>query len=282
MSRTGSEKIYRLLSFLVVLTAALIPSLIALLVAGILPILLLSVSKLPDTVKTAVMISVMLLLWFIIYGALTEFLRRILIKRDVPLENESYSRWQSIGIWLTPGFLLWLAGFILSWHFEKGVYLLLIPAGFLTALLLGILFPFRRHVNTPVFGCLGPLTALLIFCFGTFFVGKTGKPLDYTGDKVSEIPHLYSWQRKNYFPAGASRIKVRGNTMAFEWECRLSEKDFQKYVKKCPFPFRKYTQTDRRIPVPFYEYESRARDGGGITLRYSVPEEKFYGNFSDH
>ena len=278
MSRTGSEKIYRLLSFLVVLTAALIPSLIALLLAAILPVLLLNAAKLPDALKTAAM----LLLWFVIYGTLTEFLRRILIKRDAPLEHESYSRWLSIGIWLTPGFLLCLAGFILSWHFEKGVFLLLIPAGFLTALLLGILFPFRRHVNTPVFGCLGPLTALLIFCFGTVFVGKTGKPLDYTGDHASEIPHLSDWQRKNYFPAGASRIKVRGNTMAFDWECHISGKDFQKYMKKCSFPFRKYTQTDRRIPVPFYEHSYRTRNGGGITLHYSVPEEKFYGNVSDH
>ena len=53
-------------------------------------------------------------------------------------------------------------------------------------------------------------------------------------------------------------------------------------MKKSPFPFRKYTQTDRRIPVPFYEYSYRARNGGGITLRYSVPEEKFYGNYSHH
>jgi len=278
MSRSGSEKIYRLLSFLVVLTAALIPSLIASLLAGILPILLLETAKLSNSVKTIAMI----LLWLVIYGSITEFFRRILIKRDAPLEDESYSRWLSIGIWLTPGFLLWLAGFILSWHFEKGVFLWLIPAGFLTSLLLGIIFPFRRHVNTPVFGCLGPLTALMIFCFGTCFIGRIGKPLDYSGDRVSEIPHLYSWQRQNYFPAGASRIKVRGDTMAFKWECSLSEKDFQRYVKKSPFPFRKYTQTDRRIPVPFYEYERRERDGGGITLRYSVPEEKFYGNFSDH
>ena len=278
MSRTGSEKIYRLLCFLVILTAALIPSIIALVFVGIIPVLLLEAAKLPDAAKIAVMI----LLWLVLYGLLTEFLRRILIKRDVLKETESYSRWQSIGIWLTPGFLLWLAGFILNWHLEKGVSLWLFPAGFLTALLLGIIFPFRRHVNTPVFGCLGPLAAFLIFLSVTFFLGKTGKPLDYTGDKVSEIPHLQDWQRKDHFPAGVSRIKVRGRTTAYKWECSLSEKDFQKYMKKCPFPFRKCTQTDRRIPVPFYEYERRARNGGGISLRYSVPEEKFYGNFSDH
>lgn len=278
MSRTGSEKIYRLLSFLVVLTAALIPSIIALVFVGIIPVLLLESAKLPGAVKTAVMI----LLWLVLYGAITELFRRLLIKRDVPLENESYSRWLSVGIWLTPGFLLWLIGFILSWHFEKGVFLWLFPAGILIALFLGILFPFRRHVNTPVFGCLGLLAAFLIFSSVTFFLGRIGKPLDYTGDKVSEIPHLQDRQRKDYFPAGVSRIKVRGRTTAFDWECRLSEKDFQKYMKKCPFPFRKHTQTDRRIPVPFYEYERRARNGGGITLRYSVSEEKFYGNFSDH
>ena len=83
--RTGSEKIYRLLSFLVVLTAALIPSMIALLVAGILPIFLFETVKFPDAVKAAVMI----LLWFVIYGGITEFFRRILIRRDVPLEHES-------------------------------------------------------------------------------------------------------------------------------------------------------------------------------------------------
>ena len=274
----GSEKIYRLLCFLAVLTASLIPSLIALVFAGIIPVLLLDAAKMSDAVKTAVMI----LLWLVLYGALIEFFRRILIKRDVPLENESYSRWLSIGIWMTPGFLLWLTVFILSWHFENGVFLWLFPAGFLLALLLGFLFPFRRHVNTQVFGCLGPLAAFLIFFSVVFFLVKTGKTVDYTGDKVSEIPHLQNHQRKDYFPAGVSRIKVRGRTMAFDWECRLSEKDFQKYMKKCPFPFRKHTQTDRRIPVPFYEYEWRARDGGGTTLRYSVPEEKFYGSFSDH
>ena len=36
------------------------------------------------------------------------------------------------------------------------------------------------------------------------------------------------------------------------------------------------------IRLPFYEHSDRARNGGGITLRYSVPEEKFYGNYSHH
>ena len=209
--------------------------------------------------------------------------RRFLFRPDRLSEPTGVSRGASVALWLGLAFLLCLVFFWLGWHLEKDFLLLGIPAVLILAPVMGCCFPFRRHVNDTAFAVLGPLTSFLIFSIGVMLIGRTGKPLDYTGDHASEIPNLSSWLKENLFPAGAAKIKVHGQTWCFEWECRLSEKDFLNYMKKSRFIFQKVTQPDSRMKkVPYYQCVDRRGDGGGVSLFYSVPEQKFSGSYSDH
>ena len=247
--------------------------------AGLVPLLILEKLGAPASCEIAVFV----LVFAVLSAVLFEVARRALLKTDTVMEDSPRSRLQSVGLWLVPGFLLWLFFFALALYYERDAFLLGLPAVLILAAAAGVVFPFKRHRNTPVFGCAGPLFAFLLFCIGAVLIGRTGLPVDYTGDSPAGIPHLTSRQRENYFPAGASEIRVRGTTAAFEWTCRLAEKDFLDYAKKGRFSFRKAGQTERfDIAVPYYEYENRRPDGGGLTLRYSLPEKKFYGFYADH
>lgn len=275
MNRTGSEKVYGILRWIALLSIAVIPSVIFLTFFGIGLIFLLEKTLWPEWLKTVLMV----LFWLAGYGFAVELGRRGLIRKDAQEGIVDFSRAQSAGLWLVPGFLLCLLSVFLWRHCGNSCFLAAIPVLIAAAFALGWFFPFRKHVNGPVFGCLGPLMALLIFGFGAVLIGRSGRQVDYTGNRIADIPHLNDWQRKNYFPEGCTEIRVKGSTVFFEWECRLSEQDFLRYKKNTPFNFRKCDQPLPGTPVPYYEYERRASDGGGVKLRYSVPERKFYGSY---
>ena len=276
MGRAGSEKLYRVFRFLAVLVAAAIPFALVFPFLGLGLSFLLDAAGLPDKVKFAVFILAALG----IYALTAAVLERRLIRCDAPVENAEFPRWSSIGLWLTPGILAGTAGLFLYRHCGDDLWLWLLPAGIVAALIPGAIFPFRKHANTTLFGVMGPVAALLIFLGGLFVLGRAGKPLEYTGDDAAAIPHLSAWQKQNYFPAGASKIQVSGTTAAFTWECQLAEADFQKYLKTSPFRFQKAEGGSFTTPV--YEYVRRYRNGGGIVLRYFAPERKFRGEFSGH
>ena len=278
-SRSGAEGVYRFLRRIAFFVVIVLPCVLFSVPAALLPLWALEKLGAPASSEIAVFV----LVFAVLSAVLFEVGRRSLLKTDTVVEDALRSRLQSAGMWLVPGFLAGLFFLALAWYYERDVFLLGLPAVLILAAAAGVVFPFRRHRNTPVFGCAGPLFAFLLFCIGAMLLGRTGRPLDYTGDCPAEIPHLIPWQRENYFPAGASEIRVRGSTMAFEWTCRLAEKDFLDYAKKGRFSFRKVERSERfGVAAPYYEYSSRRPDGGGLTLRYFLPEKKFYGFYAHH
>ena len=73
-----------------------------------------------------------------------------------------------------------------------------------------------------------------------------------------------------------------------------SEKDFEKFRKKHGYNFvlnRTDINEDKEVgPLnysddtwqkPYYFYNNRHANGGGLTMRYSVPEKKLYGRYSN-
>jgi hypothetical protein len=61
--------------------------------------------------------------------------------------------------------------------------------------------------------------------------------------------------------------------------------DFLKFKAKFPFDFLKVEKprdiTDKG-PFPYYWYENRRSDGGGVTLRYDPETQKMTGSYSHH
>ena len=279
IARSGAEGVYRFLRWIVFFIIIVLPCAFLAVPAALALLLVLEKLGVPASCEAAVFILVFLTLCAVFF----EIGRRSLLRTDAVMEEKPRSRLQSAGLWLVPGFLLWLFFFVLTWYYERDVFLLGLPAVLILAAAAGIVFPFRRHRNGEVFGCVGPIFAFLLFCIGAMLLGRAGRDVTYTGDSPSEIPRLSSWQRENYFPAGASEIRVRGTTTGFGWTCRLAEKDFLKYAEKGRFSFRKVERSDHiKFAGPYYEYNNRRPDGGGLTLRYSLSEKKLYGSYSDH
>ncbi|MBQ9502752.1 MAG: hypothetical protein IJU70_11390 [Lentisphaeria bacterium] len=281
--RSGPERVYRVLRRTAFFVLIVLPCAPASLFAGLVPLFLLEKAGFRGISEPVVFFCCFLVIAVIILN----IARGALLTPDAPVGDGPCSRLQSVGLWLVPAFLLWAVFFALAWYFERDAFLWGLPATALAAVFAGVVFPFRRHKNTPVFGCAGPVVAFILFCIGAVLLGRTGRDVTYTGNDVASIPHLFKWQKEHYFPAGAHDIKVRGNTMAFEWECRLSEKDFLDYGRKVKYSFRRIEKKGEgalsREPLPpYYEYRRMDPDGGGLTLRYSVPEEKFRGFYARH
>ena len=282
-SRSGPECVYRVLRRIAFFVLVVLPCAPAALFAGLVPLVLLEKIGLRGVSEPVVFLCCFLVIAVIIFN----IARGALLATDVPVDDAPGSRLQSVGLWLVPAFLLWAVFFALAWYFERDAFLLGLPVTALAAVFAGVVFPFRRHKNTPVFGCAGPVLAFILFGIAGLILGRTGRDVTYTGNDIAAIPHLFKWQKEHYFPAGAHDIKVRGDTMAFEWECRLSEKDFLDYDRKVKYSFRriekkgKGTLSPEPLP-PYYEYSRRDPDGGGLTLRYSVPEGKFRGFYAHH
>ena len=283
IARSGTEGVYRFLRWIVFCVGVIFLGAPASVPAALLPLWVLEKLGAPASCE----IVVFILVFAVLSAVLFEVARRSLLKTDTVMEDAPRSRLQSVGLWLVPGFLLWLFFLALAWYYERDVFLLGLPAVLILAAAAGIVFPFRRHKNTPVFGCAGPVFAFLLCCVGLMILGRTGRDVTYTGNDIAAIPHLFKWQKEHYFPAGARDIRVSGSTMGFKWECRLSEKDFLDYAGKGWYSFRRVEKkgkdTFSREPrPPYYEYVRRESDGGGLTLRYSVPEEKFRGFYAHH
>ena len=184
----------------------------------------------------------------------------------------------------TPAFLLITAGIFAASSLEND--LLLLPGLFLFLFIL--FYSIFRPVESDIRR--GNIKAFsFIFAFGLFFIssiilGRTGDILSYTGNNAAEIKKLSSRQKEICFPPNATKIRLSGTTMSFEYSCHVKEKDFLSYMAKSSFEFKKITEQKNfdKTPVPYYECVNRRKDGGGWTFRYTVPEEKFFGAYSHH
>ena len=95
--------------------------------------------------------------------------------------------------------------------------------------------------------------------------------------------------QSRFFPDNAYNIEVRGKSVfvadSVEWNCNVSEKDFEKFRKKHSYNFvlncTDINYSDDNWQKPYYFYNNRHANGGGLTMRYSVPEQKLYGQYSN-
>ena len=210
------------------------------------------------------------------------FWTRKLAKNDIASSDEEKSRFQSLVLWGILSILLMMLSLYLGWLLENDAFALLFFVWPIAALCIAVTRPFRKHSKALAVQAiaLGGLFWVLLF-FG-FMLARMGKTLEYTGDNVQDIPHLSEYQKKIYFPNNASNVTIHGTTAAFDWECSVSEKDFQEFAKM--WEFQKITEARQfdKFKVPYYYYNWRAGDGGGVTMHYLPDEQKLLCSYSHH
>ncbi|MBO4646669.1 MAG: hypothetical protein J5806_00760 [Lentisphaeria bacterium] len=201
--------------------------------------------------------------------------------------EEAVSRGQSLLQWETIALLLFLLLFAASFLTDRdwpALTGLSLPA---VVLIPALIFPFRypRNGFRTVVRCIGLAGAFSIFFWGVLILGRTGKPVSWQGDDPAGLPRSVQWIGQIFIPTGAVEIDLRGRSTACEWSCRVSEPDFRKFRARCKFEFLKIEKPRHfgdKGPFPYYFYEDRHRNGGGVTLRYDVANQRMTGSYSTH
>ena len=237
----------------------------------------------------------------LIYGGLLFYNWKRKIKKDTLSEPVGFSKKQSALIWSGIILIVFSALRLLFFCVGKTSYfcginvkyffipLFLIPAA-------AIYFrPFKKHEKGDSFGITGIIAGVLLL-----FISELHNVSDYdfTGNKLPigyEMPHF---MQERFFPDGAYNFEIKGNsgflTNYAEWSCNVSEEDFEKFRKKRGYNFvlnRTDVNEDSNVgPLhysdydwqkPYYFYNNRHANGGGLTMRYSVPEQKLYGHYAN-
>ena len=237
----------------------------------------------------------------VIYFLLIYYASRTTILHDPPVEPQRHSRVQSLMIWLS---VIVLAAALMNGLFRCWpVYLfglnLFYPAA--AILLVAGLFcafyrPFLLHKSGKLFGVLGLAASALLF-----LAVDNLAPYNYafTGESLPVGYQMPVKMREHFFPEGARDFKIEGGSFFIgyhaEWTCTVSEQDFERFRRDRRYRFvldRTDVNEDKHIdpwnyddshwPKPYYFHNDRHANGGGLTLRYSVPERKLYGSCSSH
>ena len=282
------EILYRIFTWIVVGAVMLIP-------AGI--VWVLSAHQLPPILHGTLGVAV--------YGALLWLGQRKFIAEDRPVEPRRKSRLQSLLLCVVALYLVYLVWSLVTFFCGPLKYCLGINADYLLipifVLLAGaiILFrPFAKHKKGTSIVVTGVLVGLFwnVYCS----IGS-GKTFDHRGKRLPigyEMPIV--WQER-FFPAGATDFEIEGKSLFFtefvNWSCRVSEKKFEAFRAKHNYHFvlnRTDVNEDTEVgplggsgegdadwPKPFLYYNNRHANGGGLTMRYSIPEKKLYGFYSN-
>ena len=236
-----------------------------------------------------------------IYFFLIYYAGRTTLLHDAPVEPRRHSRAQSLMIWLS---VIVLAEALMNGLFRiRPVYRfglnLFYPATgllLLLGLLCAVYCPFLLHKSGKLFGVLGLLASTLLF-----LAVDTLAPYNYafTGESLPVGYQMPVKMRERFFPAGARDFRIEGECFFInnggEWSCTVSEKDFERFRKEQRYRFvlnRTDVNEDQNMgPLsyhdsnkwekPYYFHNDRHANGGGLTLRYSVPERKLYGSWSN-
>ena len=238
----------------------------------------------------------------LIYGGLLFYNWKRKIKKDTLSEPVGFSKKQSALIW--SGIILIIFSVVRLIFFCVGKtsyfcginmkYYFVIPLLLMAAV--AIYFrPFKKHEKGSSFGITGILVGVLLF-----FISELHNVSDYdfTGNKLPtsyEMPHF---MQERFFPDGAYNFEIKGKsgflTNYAEWSCNVSEENFEKFRKKRGYNFvlnRTNVNEDSNVgPLhysdydwqkPYYFYNNRHANGGGLTMCYSVPEQKLYGHYAN-
>ncbi len=103
--------------------------------------------------------------------------------------------------------------------------------------------------------------------------------------RPAALPSAVQWIGTIYVPIGAEDSRLEVRSTACRWSCRVSEPFFQKFRARCAFeftPVEKPRDAYDEGPFPYWFYENRRRDGGGVTLRYEVGRRTLTGWYAHH
>lgn len=225
------------------------------------------------------------ILFFLGIGCFDFLARKDRRKQAVP--PDSKSRLESFFLWETAALPSLILLVYVSWltdYATFGFIGLLLP---LVGLILAIVRPLtcRRTTFWEVIRKLGFVIAIHIFLIGSFIISHSGKEVFYQGDNPADIPKSVQWLAKTYIPKGATDIKLEGRSTHCEWSCKVSKEDFQKFKDTFSHEFETVEETrnyNDEGPFPYFLYEYRQNNGGGITLTYHPSTQKMTGWYSHH
>ena len=238
----------------------------------------------------------------LIYSGLLFYNWKRKIKKDTLSEPVGFSQKQSALIWSGIILIIFSVVRLIFFCVGKTSYFcgINMKSYFVIPLLLmaavAIYFrPFKKHEKGSSFGITGILVGVLLF-----FISELHNVSDYdfTGNKLPisyEMPHF---MQERFFPDGAYNFEIKGKsgflTNYAEWSCNVSVENFEKFRKKRGYNFvlnRTNVNEDSNVgPLhysdydwqkPYYFYNNRHANGGGLTMRYSVPEKKLYGHYAN-
>lgn len=284
--RLSDEIVYRILTWFFMGTAFLL----------LMPIFSISCLWLPENLYW---LSFILLPLFYIFLLYLGWKKRI--RKDTIIEPVKKSRFQSVLIWMGFALIVWAlaeigifqCGINYFWGFNIDYFLLILLLT--AAFLCGIFLPFKKHTKGMNFAADGIIAGVIINLLVLAF-----NPVNYDcqGEKLPIGYKMPLAMQERFFPDGAYKFEIQGKSAFLatfvEWNCKVSEKDFEKFRKKHGYNFvlnRTDVNEDSNVgPLhysdddwqkPYYFYNNRHANGGGVTMRYSVPEQKLYGRYSN-
>ena len=285
--RLSGEIVYRILTWVIM----------AVVFGLLMPIFSIGCLLLPEKLFW---LSFILLPLFYIFLLYLGWKRRI--RKDVIAEPVRTSRMQSVLLWLGLASLVWALAEIgfahsrINYFFGFDIDYFLLVLLLAAAILAGIFLPFKKHVKGMNFAADGIIAGVII---NLLVLAFTPVSYDYHGEKLPANYKMPSAMQERFFPEGAYNWEIKGESMLFansaEWSCNVSEADFKKFREKHGYNFvlnRTDVNEDSKVgPLnhsdadwqkPYYFYNNRHANGGGLTMRYSVPEQKLYGSYSHH
>ncbi len=242
-----------------------------------------------------------ILLFFLFYAFLLWRGWKKSLCKDKLIEPCKKTRLPTLLFWITVLTVLYTGWNWLSFEFGAPNYIagintdyILISILVLTAGAMCVFKPFLLHKNSLEISVKGCIAALFLFIFMVFIPSETN--YDYHGKKLPVGYKMPTSMQERFFPDGAFHFEITGKSMLFanhaEWSCNVSEKDFETFRKKHGYHFvlnRTDVNEDKNVgPLnysdqdwkkPYYFYNNRHANGGGLTMRYSVPEQKLYGRY---
>ena len=284
--RLSYEIVYRILTWLFMGTAFLL----------LMPIFSIGCLWLPENLYWLSFILLPLFYIFLLYLGW-----KSRIRKDTIIEPVKKSRLQSVLIWIGFALIVWAfaeigisrckINYFLRFDIDYFLLILLLA----TAILIGFFLPFKKHVKGMNFAADGIIAGVIINLLVWAF-----NPVNYNyhGEKLPKNYKMPSSMQARFFPDGAYNWEIKGESMFFanfaEWSCNVSEKDFEIFSKKHGYNFvlnRTDVNEDKEVSPswhfddtwqkPYYFYNNRHANGGGLTMRYSVPEQKLYGRYSN-
>lgn len=250
----------------------------------------------PDKFKWIFFIILPLIYIFMLYLG---WKRRI--KKDTVSEPVQISRLQSSLILFGSVSIIFALLKICIFHFGFNYFcgiktpILLLALLLIGAFLTVIFKPFKKHANEISFVSNGIIAGIIINLIALAFAPNND---DYKGRNLPIFYEMPSAMQERFFPDGAYNFDIKSKNAFFatyaEWSCNVSEKDFEAFRKKHNYNFvlnRTDVNEDTDVgPLnvsdygwqkPYYFYNNRHTNGGGLTMRYSVPEQKLYGRYSN-